>query len=137
MFFNTINTLIEHHQFASANVQIAKDSKGLYAIVNLAVNTDNVTDETLLQACATPFVIRDSGNGFDVSADAVIQQLYESIVNVDTLDVSNAVNAVDTANKQSKTAKTAKKNATKSTANATTTPSPTNASDLFADTNSL
>ena len=139
MFFNTINTLIEHHNFKSANIQVAKDKNGLYAIVNLAVDETKVTDIELQQASATPFVIRDTGEGFDISAEQIIETLYLTIVNMDAFDASKIGTAIADANAKTKTKAVTKTKAATPKAEVKAEPKPTTTAvaDLFGDSDDL
>lgn len=138
MFFNTINTLIEHHNFKSANIQVAQDKNGLYAIVNLAVDETKVTDIELQQACATPLIIRDTGEGFDLSAEQIIERIYLTLVNMDAFDASKLGSAIADANTKTKS-KSAPKTKAATTAKAEPTPEPqtTAVANLFGDSDDL
>lgn len=130
MFFNTIETLIEHHNFKSANIQVAKDKNGLYAIVNLAPDLEKVTDEAMQAACSKPVVLRDTGEGFDITAEQVMQSVYEAIVSVDAFDASKLTSALTKP-------KTNAKTSCKSAAPAKVQPQPTTqAVSSFFDDNS-
>lgn len=141
MFFNTINTLIEHHNFKSANIQVAMDKNGLYAIVNLAVDETKVTDIELQQACATPLVVRNTGEGFDISAEHIIEQIYLTIVNMDVFDAAKLGKALSDANAKTKETSAPKTKSSSSTGSAKTAPKPelqtTAVTDLFADSDDL
>ena len=139
MFFNTINTLIEHHNFKSVNINVGKDKAGLYAILNLAVDETKVTNPELQVACATPLVIRDTGEGFDVSAEQIIESIYLTLVNMDAFDASKLGSALADANAKT-VASTNKKSTTKKSEPKVQTkpePSTTAVADLFGDSDDL
>ena len=101
-----INTLLEHHGFAQVNCLYKRNDNGLYCILNLVPDLSKIKDTNLINALAKPVVIVPTEQGFNQTAEDILQGIYNQVVVTDGLKSEDLVKGLASVKASSKATKT-------------------------------